>query len=232
MSGRHQGVAMKVRIDRKGAFLKVGFLLGAMGIAPVASAQFEPWVTGRPGEQHLRSRIGMSIQGGGGVVGFMRANENDVTNLGGSWDVRAVFGTRTIPALEAAYVGSSRSVTGGFADGAGLVSNGIEGTFRLNAPFLAGETLIEPFGFVGLGWSHYYLSNFNTIGNTTFVGVRADDVGTVPMGGGIAFGYRGFIAEARFTYRPTWDNDLALSATGGPFELDTWGVTGMIGFEF
>jgi hypothetical protein len=225
---------MTFRIDRKRAILKVGVLLGAMSVGAVARAQqarFEPSISGRPGEEHIQSRIGMSIQGGGGVIGFTRSNENDVTNVGGSWDVRAVFGTRTIVGLEAAYVGSTRSVNAGLASGAGLVGNGLEGALRVNLPFLVQQTLVEPFGFVGLGWSHYYFSHYSNISNTYF-GVRSDNVGTIPMGGGLAVGYRGFIAEARFTYRPTWNNDLVLNPNGSRFLLDTWGVTGMIGFEF
>jgi hypothetical protein len=217
------------RIDRKRSILRAGVILGAVSLAPVAQAQFEPSVSGKPGEQHLQTRFGVSVQGGGGVSEFMRSQENNLTDIGGNWEVRAVFGTRTIPALEAAYVGSSRSVNAGLVSGSSLVSNGAEGAFRLNAPFLTNEVLIEPFGFVGLGWGHYYLTNLTG----QFVSVRSDDVGTIPMGGGLALGYHGFIAEVRFTYRPTWgDTNLVLSDNGRTFDLDTWNVGGMIGFEF
>jgi len=221
---------MKSWFDRKST-LGVGILFGALGIAPVAQAQFEPVVRGRPGEQHIQTRIGMSIQGGGGVTGFTRTSENDVTNIGGSWEARAVFGTRTILALEAAYVGSSRSLNAGPGAGAGLMGNGAEGTFRLNAPFLVNETLIEPFGFAGLGWSRYTLRELNQL-QSAFTTRTSDNVATIPLGGGIAFGYRGFIFEARFTYRPTFDNDLALTANGGQTRLDSWNAGAMVGFEF
>jgi hypothetical protein len=221
---------MKRSFDRKFT-LKAGVLFGALGIAPVAQAQFEPWVAGRPGEQHIHSRFGTSIQGGGGVIGFTGSSENNVSNIGGSWDVRAVFGTRTIAALEAAYVGTTRELTAGPGAGAGLMSNGAEGVFRLNAPFLTRETLIEPFAFAGLGWAHYRLNDTSRLQNV-FVGRTSDDIATIPIGGGLALGYHGFIFEARFTYRPTFDNDLALTANGSRTELDTWNAGAMIGFEF
>jgi hypothetical protein len=219
--------------DRKKFVLKMGVVLGAVSLAPVAFAQqasFEPWVSGKPGEQHLQTRYGVSVQGGGGVSYFMHSAENNLTDVGGNWEVRAVFGTRMIPALEAAYVGSSRSVNSGVVSGSTLAGNGAEGAFRLNAPFLVNETLIEPFGFVGVGWSHYYLTSLAG----QFVTVRSDDVGTIPMGGGLAIGYHGFIAEARFTYRPTWgqDSNFVLGTNGRNFDLDTWNVGAMIGFEF
>jgi len=217
------------RINRKGTMVGAAVVLAAAAIAPLAQAQFEPSVSGKPGEQHLRTRYGVSVQGGGGVTYFAGSDENDLTNAGGSWDVRAVFGTRMIPALEAAYVGSSRSVNGGVVSGAGLMSNGLEGNFRLNAPFLVQQTLIEPFGFVGVGWSHYYLTSLHD----QFVSVRSDDVGTVPMGAGLAVAYHGFLAEARFTYRPTWGaSGFVLSDDGRNFGLDTWTLGGMLGFEF
>jgi len=221
---------MKRWFDQK-TTLKTGIIVGALGIAPLAQAQFEPFVSGKPGEQHIQSRIGIAVQGGGGVMGFTRGSENNVSNLGGSWDVRAVFGTRTIAALEAAYVGTTRSLNAGPGAGAGLMSNGAEGVFRLNAPFLTRETLIEPFAFAGLGWAHYTLRDLSQLQNV-FVGSTSDNVATIPLGGGLALGYRGFIFEARFTYRPTFDNDLALTGNGNQTKLDTWNAGAMVGFEF
>ena len=42
---------------------------------------------------------------------------------------------------------------------------------------------------------------------------------TVPFGGGFAFGYGGFVADARFTYRKTYYNNLV----SGGGNLDSWG---------
>jgi hypothetical protein len=210
--------------------VKAALLLGVGAGSSIAQAQFEPRISGKPGEEHVMSGFGVSVQGGGGVTAFMGSNENSLTDIGGSWDVRAVLGTRTIPAFEAAYVGSARAINGGTLNGDGLVGNGLEANFRLNAPFLEKQTLIEPFAFVGLGWSRYNLTGI--AGNQVVVS-RWNDVGVVPMGAGLAVAYRGFLAEARFTYRPAFgDDDLVLSSDGSRFGLDTWNAGLMVGFEF
>jgi hypothetical protein len=210
--------------------LQLGALIGVGLLAPMAHAQLEPRISGRPGEEHIRSGIGVSIQGGGGVNDFTGSNSRGVTNLGASWDIRAVLGTRRILALEGAYVGTSRSLsTGSFAaNNMNLISNGFEGALRLNAPFLEREVLVEPFAFVGAGWSHYYFSNIvNGLASAS-----ADSVGTIPMGGGLAIGYRGFFAEARFTYRSVYDDDQLVVSNVGRLGLDNWNAGLMIGFEF
>jgi hypothetical protein len=216
-------------MTRSKSMLKVGVLLAVGTSASIAQAQLEPRITGQPGEEHIRSVFGVSVQGGGGVMNFTGGSERGVTDLGGSWEARAVFGTRMIPALEAAYIGSARNVSGGVASGTGLVGNGLEGAFRLNAPFLTNRVLVEPFIFGGLGWSHYSL---NHLSNNVIVS-RSDDIGTIPMGGGLAVGYQGFLAEARFTYRPAFDdNGLVLATDGRTMSMDTWNISLSIGYEF
>ncbi len=59
--------------------------------------------------------------------------------------------------------------------------------------------------------------------------ISRDDVMTLPYGGGLEYMYRGFFADARFTYRQTYFNNLT-QTTGG--NLNNWGVGGMIGFEY
>jgi hypothetical protein len=210
--------------------LQLATVIGVGLLAPLAHAQLEPRISGRPGEEHIHSGMGVSIQGGGGVNDFTGSSSRGVTNLGASWDIRAVLGTRRILALEGAYIGSSRSLsTASFAaNNMNLISNGFEGALRLNAPFLEREVLVEPFAFVGAGWSHYYFSNVNN----GLVLSNTDSVGTIPMGGGLAVGYRGFLAEARFTYRSVYDDDQIVVANAGRLGLDNWNAGLMIGFEF
>jgi hypothetical protein len=101
---------------------------------------------------------------------------------------------------------------------------------RLNLPLLEGGVLIEPFAFGGVGWSHYYLSNLNS----GLVLSNTDDVGTVPVGAGLAVASQNFLVETRFTYRSVFnDNQLVLAGVGrGPLGLDTWNVGLMLGYEF
>jgi hypothetical protein len=221
---------MRIRcMNRSGKLVGLTMALGVGLFAQVARAEIEPTVSGKPGEEHIHSRIGISVQGGGGVTDFTGANARSNTNTGGSWDIRAVFGTRQVVALEAAYVGSARGLsTASVAanNNVNLIGNGLEANLRLNAPFLQGMTLIEPFLFVGAGWSHYYLNN-----SLTDFTAASDNVGTVPMGAGLAVGYRGFLAEARFTYRPVYDDQVFFTNSGSS-GLDNWNAGLMIGYEF
>ena len=59
----------------------------------------------------------------------------------------------------------------------------------------------------------------------------SDNVMTVPFGGGFAVGYRAFMADARFTYRQTYYNDL-LRTGNNSSTLNTWGISGQIGVAF
>ena len=51
---------------------------------------------------------------------------------------------------------------------------------------------------------------------------------SVPVGGGLDYAIGRFMADARFTYRSTYYNDLM--RTGG--NLNSWGVSTQIGFSF
>jgi len=164
---------------------------------------------------------------GGGVQDFTRSSIRDMTGTGGYWNARLLFGSRRIVGFEAAYIGSAQSIDAlGLSSNATLVSNGAEGALRLNMPIVNRGSLMEPFVFGGAGWSHYHIANSST--NASSVNSN-DDILEVPYGAGFAMGYRGFMADARFTYRSTFYNDL-LKTTGG--RLDNWSAGGQVGFEF
>jgi hypothetical protein len=177
-----------------------------------------------------RTRLGAGVLVGGGVVDFSRDQARADTGVGGYWDVRAVVGTRTFVGLEAAYHGTAQAIdTLGLSNNAALVGNGVEGALRLNIPIAVGRSLVEPFGFLGMGWSHYNVVNSDT-GSASIS--DPDDVLTAPFGAGFAYGYAGFVADARFTYRPTYYNDLLRTTNGSSDRLDNWSVGGQVGFEF
>ncbi|HVT05870.1 MAG TPA: hypothetical protein VHO67_00350 [Polyangia bacterium] len=173
------------------------------------------------------SRVGVGLLLGGGYTQFTNSGIRNSTGDGGYWNVRVVEGTRQFVGFEAAYVGDARGMTGlGFSNNARLISNGVEGVLRLNVPIVRGPSLVEPFGFVGVGWQHYQITN----NSTALADVSSkDDVLTVPFGGGLEFAYHGFMADARFTYRETYYNNL-LGPQGG--DLNNWNVGGQVGFEF
>ncbi|HET6149210.1 MAG TPA: hypothetical protein VFH68_16855 [Polyangia bacterium] len=179
------------------------------------------------GKTYPGSVLGAGVLLGGGVQDFSRGNIRDMTRTGGFWSARLVAGTREYVGLEAAYIGSAQSISSlGLDNDAVLMSNGAEGALRLNLPIVRGAGLFEPFAFGGAGWSRFHVAR--TAVNTSDVASN-DDVLSIPYGAGMAFAYRGFMADARFTYRSTFYNDL-LRTTGG--SLDTWSAGAQLGFEF
>jgi hypothetical protein len=195
--------------------------------APVAPTQVADWDRG-PVRRSGGSSTGTGFFVGGGFEDFTDNNLRSMTGSGGYWSARIVDGMRRVVGMEAAYIGNARNIDAlGLNSNARLMSNGAEGALRLNIPIVSANqtSLVEPFGFVGVGWSRYAVTNTNL--NTSNVASR-DDIMTMPFGGGLAFGHGGFMADARFTYRKTYYNDLV----PGGRSLDSWGVGGQLGFGF
>ena len=173
------------------------------------------------------SGLGIEATVGGGAIGFIDEGARNVANTGASWDARLMFGSRLPIAVEGAYVGSVQGIDAlGLSTNSLLVGNGVEGTLRINLTRMR----VQPYLFGGVGWTHYQLSNTAT--NTSNV-LGRDDIGTVPMGAGITarFG-RGFIFDARGTYRATFDDQLMQGQSVNDTSMQTWNATGRVGFEF
>jgi hypothetical protein len=197
-------------------------------VTPVAPAPVAPVAPVAPEyapAQAWAPRTGGALLVGGGFDDFTDGNLRRMTSVGGAWSVRGVAGTRRIIGFEAAYVGSAHGIDAlGLGGNARLVSNGAEGALRLNIPVEMPFSLVEPFGFAGLGWARY--SIMNTSVNNSDLASR-DDVMTVPWGAGLEVGYHGLMADARFTYRHTYFDDLAPGSS-----LNSWGIGGQIGFGY
>lgn len=174
-----------------------------------------------------RAPVGVAFLVGGGFQDFSNGTLRSMTGNGGYWNARLLFGTRHLIGFEAAYVGDARSISGlGLSSNSRLMSNGAEGALRLNLPLAQGGSLLEPFAFVGLGWAHYQVSGNNAATSDV---ASSDDVLTLPYGAGLELSYRGLMADARFTYRQTYYNNL-LGSGGG--DLNNWGAGALIGFEY
>jgi hypothetical protein len=175
-----------------------------------------------------RTGIGIALMAGGGVSDYTGSGVRNSTGTAGSWDLRAVAGTRSFVAVEAAYVGAAQSIRGiGLQSDARLVRNGVEGVLRLQAPIALRVALLEPYVFGGVGWNHYTLTNTPL---ATADVKSSDDVLTVPAGAGFSAGYRGFMADVRFTYRPTFRQTLFTgTARDG---LTNWQAGAALGYEF
>jgi hypothetical protein len=180
------------------------------------------------------SKFGLAFLAGGGFQDFANSDMRNLTSAGGSWDFRFVAGTRSIIGVEGAYVGSARGFQslGATANNPTLISNGVEGNLRLNAPITKGNSLFEPYAIAGVGWSQYHITNYNS--NTQALSdfsATNDNVMTVPLGAGFTYGYKALLLDVRGTYSPTYYNNLLQGANGNG-TLNTWGVGGSVGFGF
>ncbi len=182
---------------------------------------------------NIVSGVGTMIQLGGGVQNFTRA-ARETTNPGGMWDLRAVLGSRSILAAEAGYHGSAQDINApGLDTGTFLMSNGLEGALRLQAPIPAGETaLILPYAFGGVGGQFYNLVNDN--GNNTSSIEDGDVVMDLPVGVGLSAGFGGVTLDGRYTYRHTMGNELLGDDLYGTSSaaLNNWSLGANLGFEF
>lgn len=180
------------------------------------------------------TRIGVSLGLGGGVTNFTSSEMTDVSDVGGAWELRATVGTRLFFAGEFAYVGTRRNVTllgvnGHPGEKPHVFSNGLEAAARVQYPYLTGNWLLEPFAFGGVGWNH--------IGVDAIVGANSpmrtsDDVLVMPFGAGISAAWKGVFVEARFTYRPAFNEDLLTKNDGTVASLTTWSTGALVGYEF
>lgn len=178
-------------------------------------------------EPGLLTPFGIGVTVGGAGVGFTDGDFNDFVDVGGGWEGRITLGTRTLLGFEAAYVGTANGLdTFGVEDDAILLSNGVEGAFRLNLT----DAAVKPYILAGAGWKHYEVENTNV--NTSNL-QDADDVIEFPLGAGLNYSYRRFIADVRGTFRPAIDSELLRTEIAQEEnELHTWKAGANIGFEF
>jgi hypothetical protein len=172
-----------------------------------------------------RTVFGAAVLLGGGVDNFVDDGVNDMTGLGGAWSLRLVSGTREPLGFELSYFGDARDITGpGITQDDYVLRNGVEGALRLHFPFVRGSGLIEPFALAGLGWSRYSLINESS--SVTFM-KSSDNQLSIPVGAGLAASYRGFMFDARFTYRMAAGDDMF-----GTRDMAAWNVGASLGAEF
>jgi hypothetical protein len=176
---------------------------------------------------HVGSGVGIGVMVGGGFNNFTQQAVRDRTDLGGGWDGTLVFGTRSIFALEASYIGTINDLNSiGLSSNAKLFGTGVSGVGRLNFTRAA----LQPYLLGGAGWKHYAISGerFNVSG------IRNDDnVVEIPMGGGLAFHAKGLMLDARGTYNyainsSLFDNTIGTGSNGA---LHNWGARVSLGFE-
>lgn len=174
----------------------------------------------------LYTSYGIGVTLGGGVENFTNSTANDVTDLAGSWDVRLELGSHLPIAFEAGYVGTAQTIQGFLGtEDTTLIGTTVEGAVKFNVPT---GTAFRPFGFVGVGWRRYDLSDSSfAVSNVGFA--DSDDLVVIPLGAGIRYDYRGLDADVRFTFRPTIGEDLITEPGRDSTALHTWAVGASIG---
>ena len=175
------------------------------------------------------SGIGVGLFVGGGVTDFTEGGTRSQTNAGGSWTGRITFGTRSIVAFEGSYIGGENALTGLGARSSTLIRNGLEGSLRLNLPIYAQGTLLEPYAMGGLGWNSYHIVDYSSA-SLASLSSGTDNTLTIPLGVGLTIGYRGFLADVRYTYRPTYEQEIFINQVDSG--LTNWDLGGMVGYEF
>lgn len=165
---------------------------------------------------------GSHVLVGGGVSGFTSGPAQDLWKRGSTWDARLGVGDRSWVGGELAYVGSYHVAKPGAHD---LVGNGGDAILRLQYPYAVDRWLVEPFAFGGIGFDHLTLRDMP--GGTR----NTDTIGDVPFGAGVEVGAGQLLLDARFTYRATFNEDLA-ALGGSNVKMRDWDLTAAIGFRF
>ena len=184
-----------------------------------------------PKQEDMWTRYGIDVALGGGVEGFAGDSARDFTNDGGSWNLRMGIGNKSYVGFEGSYIGSAQSIDALGLDGDTiLVGNGAQGAVRVN---FTRDYSIQPFAYGGAAWRHYNLTNNDF--NTSDI-ADSDDVFELPVGGGLAFTYEGFLLDARGEYRFSSGGDMMPSLDvenlGDSAGMDRWGVNANIGYQF
>jgi hypothetical protein len=220
---------MTITMTLAAATLGSGFAFGQTESA--GNGSNEPMVVTRPAGSLANVPTlpdGFALQAGGGVTGYTKQSARDAFKTGGFWDVRAVIGNRSFLGGELAYVGSAREIAmSGASDSPALVGNGGEAVVRANLPLQAGSLQLTPFVFGGIGWTHYSITSGNG-----GAGIKdSANAGVVPFGGGVTAVYAHFVADARFTYRTMFSNDLVPTANGDHLDMQSWSAGLTLGYE-
>ncbi len=175
------------------------------------------------------SKIGLAILAGGGVTDFTEGATRGETGVGGSWDVRFIVATRTWIGFEGSYIGGANPIKGlGLSGDSKLVRNGVEGALRVQAPLHHGHTLLEPYLLGGVGWNSYRITSVAS--SNASATTNGDNTLAVPLGAGFMVVYKGFLADLRYTIRPTYAQKILGDQAGSG--LTNWDAGAMLGFEF
>lgn len=180
-----------------------------------------------------------AVSAGAGVIQSLDGDTRDVTDVGGTWNLRFTAATRALLGGEIAYVGSAQPIDDrmGLGSDATLLANGAEGAFRIGLP----NHDLQPYAFAGVGMVHYSLVDANAD--------LDDNVVFFPAGIGLAYRIKGVYLDVRGTARAAFDDDIfdrMVTSTGetrvdttifdpalvGERGLENWSASAQLGVEF
>jgi len=182
---------------------------------------------------------GLAVMGGFGAETFVSQAADDVSGVGGLWDLRVVMGLQSRIAVELGYIGSAADIDSRLDDSSGtLIGTTIEAGARVH---MVRDLALRPYAFAALGWRRYDVSGADF--ETSSTGLNdADTLFTLPIGLGVTYrfeelGVPGLVAAARGTLRLNMNPDLILIDPLQPQErefagMHTWGLTMRAGYEF
>ncbi len=168
----------------------------------------------------------MAVSVGGGVGQFVRDRSSDNAAIAGAWSVKATFGTRSLFAFEAEYLGSAQNVYNPSATNT-LDTTQVTGNARFNLT----RSRIQPHLDAGAGWV-----NLHQFGPPEQMGAvvgsawnKNENSLVLPMGGGLS-GYVGrhTMVDARFDYRLITDKSI----TNMGARPDMWTALARLGYAF
>jgi opacity protein-like surface antigen len=173
------------------------------------------------------------VSAGGGVAGFI-TDASDQTKVGGAWDVRVRLRTPLPIGAEIGYVGTANGVSDRMAVNAPngiILGDGVEVNAVLS--LLPHDPLVDPYVFVGGGYTRFSLVNETTYNPTVLR--KSDDAFVLPSGAGLALRLTdSLIADARFTYRAVFDDGMIFTKGPGAdaLNMSQWGATARVAYAF
>lgn len=192
---------------------------------PPPSPPPTPVATGEKRHNIVFAPQEISVTTGAGPANYFGSALNSAVDVGAAWDARVTFGTHSVLALEAAYVGSSNSVDALNRQEHGrLDSHGVDGDLRLQLP-----TMVQPYVFGGVGYNHMAVTQTGAVSSAGPLS-DSDNQVTVPAGAGLT-GYLGKHAtlDVRGTYRLIPDNNITMMSTGA---MHQWMAQANFGYVF
>jgi hypothetical protein len=205
---------------------KLLVLASAGVLAFAAQARADEWH-----DPQLRSNVGMTMNAGGGIIGFTDSAMRGLMANGVSplWDVRASLGTHIPLGLDVSYLGSASPLRVLGEDDGNLIGTTVEAAVRYN---ILPRLTWEPYVFAGVGWQRYDVQSVQLRESDSGIS-REDNLAEFPLGAGIS--YRkgdGLVADVRGTFRPATASTLVLEDNGDHAKMQSWEASAAIGYEF